>query len=117
MTTGSRQNIGHINMEVFIDGEIIKKVENQKLLGIISVKTLSWDKQIDVFCLNATRIITLMKLLSKYLDKSHLNHYYNSYIYITYFRLCMFNMVSMHIIKYKKTYQATKEDGTHCFKG
>ena len=52
MTAGSRQNIGHINMEVFIDGEIIKEVENQKLLGIITDKTLSWDKQIDVFCLN-----------------------------------------------------------------
>ena len=40
MTAGSRQNVGHINIEVFIDGEIIKKVENQKLLGIIIDKTL-----------------------------------------------------------------------------
>ena len=82
MATGSHQNIGHINMEVFIDGEIIKEVENQKLLGVIIDKTLSWDKQIDAVCLNVTKRITLMKLLSKYLlvDKSHLNQYYNSYI-------------------------------------
>ena len=80
MTAGSRQNIGHINMEVFIDGELIKEVENQKLLGIIIDKTLSWDKQTDVVCLNVTRRITQMKLLSKYLDKSHLNQFYNSYI-------------------------------------
>ena len=35
MTAGSRQNIQNINMESFIDGEIIKEVKNQKLLGII----------------------------------------------------------------------------------
>ena len=65
---------------IFIDGGIIKGVENQRLLGIIIHKPLSWDKQIDAVCLNVTRRITLMKLLSKYLDISHLNQYYNSYI-------------------------------------
>ena len=98
MTAGSRQNIAHIKMEVFIDGEIIKEVESQNLLGIIIDKTLSCDKQIDAVCLNVTRRITSMKLLSKYLDKSHLNQYYNIFYF---FRLCMFNMGSMHIIKYK----------------
>ena len=97
----SRQNIGHINIEVFIDGEIIKEVENQKLLEIIIDKTLSWDKQIDTVFLNLTRRITLMKSLSNYIAKSHLTKYYNLYDYITYFRLCIFNMGSMHIIKYK----------------
>ena len=80
MTAGSRQTVGNISMEIFIDGEIIKEVENQKLLGVIIDKTLSWDKQIDAVCLNVTRRITLMKLLSKYLDQSHLNQYYNSYV-------------------------------------
>ena len=80
MTAGSRQTVGNISMEIFIDGEIIKEVENQKLLVVIIDKTLSWDKQIDAVCLNVTRRITLMKLLSKYLDQSHLNQYYNSYV-------------------------------------
>ena len=80
MTAGSRQTVGNISMEFFIDGEIIKEVENQKLLGVIIDKTLSWDKQIDAVCLNVTRIITLMTLLSKHLDQSHLNHYCNSYV-------------------------------------
>ena len=80
MTAGSRQAVGNISMEIFIDGEIIKEVENQKLLGVIIDKTLSWDKQIDAVCLNVTRRITLMKLLSNYLDQSHLNQYYNSYV-------------------------------------
>ena len=80
MTAESHQNIGYIDMEAFIDGEIIKEVENQKLLEIIIDKTLSWDKRIDAVCLNVTRRITLMKLLSNYPDKSHLDQYYNSYI-------------------------------------
>ena len=80
MTAGSRQTVGNISMEIFIDREIIKEVENQKLPGVIIDKTLSWDKQIDAVCLNVTRRITLMKLLSKYLDQSHLNQYYNSYV-------------------------------------
>ena len=58
MTAGSRQTVSNISMEFFIDGEIIKEVENQKLLGVIIDKTLSWDKQIDAVCLNVTRIIT-----------------------------------------------------------
>ena len=59
MTAGSRQTVGNITMEIFIDGEIIKEVENKKLLGVIIDKTLSWDKQIDSVCLNVTRRITL----------------------------------------------------------
>ena len=49
MTAESHQNIGYIDMEALIDGEIIKEVENQKLLGIIIDKTLSWDKQFYAF--------------------------------------------------------------------
>ena len=80
MKAGSRQTVGNISMEIFIDRGNYKEVENQKLLGVIIDKTLSWDKQIDAVCLNVTRRITLMKLLSKYLDQSHLNQYYNSYV-------------------------------------
>ena len=68
VTAGSCQTVGIVSMGSFIDGEIIKEVENQKLLGVIIDKTLSGDKQIDAVCLNVTRRITLMKLLSKYLD-------------------------------------------------
>ena len=81
MIVGSRQNVANLDvMEICIDNEIIKEVENQKLLGVIIDKTLAWDKQINAVCLNITRIITLMKLLSKYLDQTYLNQYYNSHI-------------------------------------
>ena len=55
-------------------------VDSHKLLGVIIDKHLSWDKQIDTVCLNITRKISLLKLLSKYIDKASMNTYYNSYI-------------------------------------
>ena len=65
---------------VLIKSVNLSNVENQKLLGIIIDKTLSWDSQIDSVCQKLTRRITLLKVLSKYVDKSSLKQYYNSYI-------------------------------------
>ena len=49
MILGSSQNIAEIeSFEIFIDNEIIKQVDNQKLLCIIIDQTLRWDKQIDM---------------------------------------------------------------------
>ena len=81
MSIGSRQNLSNYNaLNITIDNEDISNVDNQKLPGIIIDKTLSWDKQIDSVCLNITRRITLLKLLSKYVDMPNLKLYYNSYI-------------------------------------
>ena len=83
MSIGSRQNLSNSD-DLFIiiddDDDDISNVDNQKLLGIIIDKTLSWDKQSDSVCLNITRRITLLKLLSKYVDMPNLKLYYNSYI-------------------------------------
>ena len=81
MLSGTRQNLSLVeSIEIYVDNEIIKEVENQKLLGVTTDKYLSWDKQIDIISLNVTRRITLLKLLSKYVGKQSLNQYYNSYI-------------------------------------
>lgn len=81
MTIGTRQNLSNtFSMNISIDNESISNVSHQKLLGIIIDKTLSWDKQIDSVCLNITRRITLLKMLSKYVDRKHLEQYYNAYI-------------------------------------
>ena len=65
MSIGSRQNLSKSDdLFIIIDDDDISNVDNQKLLGIIIDKTLSWDKQIDSVCLNITRRITLLKLLS-----------------------------------------------------
>ena len=62
---GTRQNLSLMaSIEIYVDNEIIKEVENQKLLGVMTDKHLSWDKQIDMVSLNITRRITLLKLLS-----------------------------------------------------
>ena len=69
LSIGSRQNLSNYDeLNITIDNEDISNVDNQKLLGIIIDKTLSWDKQINSVCLNITRRITLLKLLSKYVD-------------------------------------------------
>ena len=81
MSIGSRQNLSNSDdLFIIIDDDDISNVDNQKILGIIIDKTLSWYKQIDSVCLNITRRITLLKLLSKYVDMPNLKLYYNSYI-------------------------------------
>ena len=81
MLLGTRQKLIQADkIEIMLESEIIEMVDSHKLLGVIIDKHLSWDKQIDTVCLNITRKITLLKLLSKYIDKSSMNTYYNSYI-------------------------------------
>ena len=81
MSIESRQILSNYDeLIITIDNEDISNVDSQKLLGIIIDKTLFWDKQIDSVCLNITRRITLLKLLSKYVDMPNLKLYYNSYI-------------------------------------
>ena len=81
MTLATRQNLRREDhIEIYIDSEIIQTVEQHKLLAVVIDRSLSWDKQIDAVCLNITRRITLLKRLSKYIDKSSMNQYYNSYI-------------------------------------
>ena len=81
MTIGSRSKLSHAeSIRIFLDDELVKEVDNQKLLGVIIDKTLAGDIQIDAICLNITRRIILLKLLSKYIKRSSLNQYYNAYI-------------------------------------
>ena len=49
-----------------------KSVDTLKRLGIIIDKSLTLDKQIDAVCLNLTRRLTLLKLLSTYVDQTSL---------------------------------------------
>ena len=81
MIIGSRQKISRgEKIEIYIDNEIIKQADNQKLLGVVIDQTLSWDNQVNIVALNIARRITLLTLLSKYVGKDSLNQYYNSYI-------------------------------------
>ena len=81
VTLGSRQNLNRNEAtEIYMEGQLIHSVEQQKLLGVVFDRSLTWDKQIDAVCLNISRRITLLKLLSKYVDMESMKQYYNSYI-------------------------------------
>ena len=81
MTIGSRSKSSHTeSVRISLYDELVKEVNNQKFLGVIIDKALTCDKQIDAVCLNITRRITLLKLLSKYVKRRSLNQYYNAYI-------------------------------------
>ena len=68
------------SIDVSIHEHTIESVSSQKHLGITIDKNLTWEKQIDLVCKSANRKITLMKLLSKYIDQTSLKQYYNSYV-------------------------------------
>ena len=72
------------HIEVYLDQELVQLVKKQNLLGVIIDETLSWDDQVEMVCLNITRRITLLKLLSKYIDKINMNQHYNSYSILFY---------------------------------
>ena len=81
MLSGTRQTLqSNDPIATYLDNELIKSVENQKLLGVTIDNTLTWETQVNIVCQNVTKRITLIKLLSRYIDRSSLNQYHNSYI-------------------------------------
>ena len=75
MWIGNWQNLLHMEShDIYLENEIIKQVDIQKLLGIIIDKSLNWDEQIIAVCLNITRRISLLKQLSKYVNINCLNY-------------------------------------------
>ena len=69
MIIGSRQNISRVEqLEIYIDNEIIKQVDNQKLLGVVIDQTLCWDNQVNIVALNITRRITLLNYFLNMLE-------------------------------------------------
>ena len=81
MAIGTRQNFKNSDLiNIYLNDEILQKTDTQRLLSITTDKTLSWDFQIDSICLNIARRITLMKQLSKYVNRESLKQYYISYV-------------------------------------
>ena len=77
---GTQRNLDRReHIEVYLDQKLVQLVKKENPLGVIIDDTLSWDDQIEMVCLNITRRTTLLKLLSKYIDKTSMNQYYNSY--------------------------------------
>ena len=55
---------------------VLRKLFVAKDAGWLVDKSLTFGSQINSVCSNITRRITLLKLLSKYIDKTNLNQYY-----------------------------------------
>ena len=66
------------SISITINEHIIESVNAQKYLGITNDKNLTWGLQIDL--VSVSRKLTLMKLLSKYVNQNSLKQYYNSYV-------------------------------------
>ena len=67
-------------ISVTINEHSNESVSAQKHLGITIDKNLTWEQQIDLVCRNVSRKLTLMKLLSKYVNQNSLKQYYNLYV-------------------------------------
>ena len=81
MWIGTWHNLQNLDsLDIYLEDELIKQVDTQKLLGIIIDKSLDWNEQISAVCLNLTSRIPLLKQLSKYIHVDSLKLYYNSYI-------------------------------------
>ena len=108
MTIGTRYHTSCTDpISIIIDNEQIQNVESQKLLGVVIDRTLSRDKQIDSVCLNIITRITLLKLLSKYVDLVSLRQYYNSYI-LPMFYFWVHDMAPMYLPQHEQTIEIAK---------
>ena len=58
------------NNSITINERSTEPVNAQKHLGITIDKKLIWEQQIDLVCRNVSRKLTLMKLLSKYVNQN-----------------------------------------------
>ena len=71
---------GNDTVSISANGQAIEIVNLHKHLGITIDINLTWEQQISIVCKNVCRKLTLMKLLSKYINQECLKLYYNSYI-------------------------------------
>ena len=89
--TGSRHmTSANRSISVSIHEHTNESVSSQMHLRVTIDKNLTREKQIGLVCKNASRKITLMKLLSKYVDQTSLKQYYN----------CTESINSVHILNY-----------------
>ena len=75
MLHGSKQKLMQVDKIEINRDNVIKMVQSQTLLGLLIHLT------IDVVSLNITRRITLLKILSSYIDEKSMNTYIVTHMY------------------------------------
>ena len=68
------------SISITINEHSIASVKTQKHLGITIDKKFTQEQHIDLVYQNVSRKLTLMKLLSKYVNQNSLKQYYNAYV-------------------------------------
>ena len=81
MLLGTRHSTQHSQeFDIYIDGNKIKNVTKQKLLGIYIDENLLWSDHIDYLCSTISLKISLLKQLSLYIQVEVQKLYYQGYI-------------------------------------
>ena len=82
MTLGSRHRTQHeaSKLDITIDGNEIKQVDKQKLLGVYIDENLLWTAHIDYLCSTISTKISLLKQLSRYVPVKVQKLFYQGYI-------------------------------------
>ena len=81
MLIGTRHSTQHSQeLDIHIDGNKIKTVTKQKLLGIYIDENLQWSDHIDSLCSTYSSKISLLKQLPLYIPVEAQRRYYQGYI-------------------------------------
>ena len=81
MLTGTRHRTQTLQqMNIHIDGNKIKSVNKQKLLGVCIDENLLWTDHIDYLCSTISSKISLLRQLSSYISVEAQKMYYQGYI-------------------------------------
>ena len=81
MLIGTRHSTQHSQeLDIYIDGNKIKTVTKQKLLGIYIDENLQWSDHIDSLCSTISSKISLLKQLPLYIPVEAQKRYYQGYI-------------------------------------
>ena len=82
MTLGSRHRTQHeaSKLDITIDGNEIKQVDKQKLLGVYIDENLLWTAHIDYLCSTISTKISILKQLSRYVPVKVQTLFYQGYI-------------------------------------
>ena len=82
MTLGSRHRTQNeaSKLDITIDGNELKQVDKQKLLGVYIDENLLWTAHIDYLCSTISTKISLLKQLSRYVPVKVQKLFYQGYI-------------------------------------
>ena len=82
MIIGTRQRLNNLSQDinVSIDGKVLKEVETKKTLGVLVDEHLCWDKQIDNISKKASKGIGMLRRVKPYVPTKTLQHLYQALV-------------------------------------